>query len=88
MLVKMYFISFTLKHLIIIKSVSRPKAPKTSDATNTSRKLSSKYVSTYFEETENNLSITSHKRKSLEDLLSPKLKSSPHFSCNIVQLEN
>lgn len=48
MLVKMYFILFTLKHLIIIKSVSGTKAPKTSNVTNTYTKLSSKYASTYF----------------------------------------
>jgi len=48
MLGRMYFILFTLKLLIIIKSVSTTKAPKTSNVTNTSRKLSSKHVSTYF----------------------------------------
>lgn len=48
MLVKMYFTLFTLKHLIILKSMSRTKAPKASNVTNTFRKLSPKYVSTYF----------------------------------------
>lgn len=81
MVVKMYFTFFTLKHLIIMKSVWRTKAPKASNVTNTFRKLSSKYVSTYF-------SITSHKRKSLEVFLFPKLKSAPHFLCNAVPLKN
>lgn len=82
----MYFIVFILKHLIIIKSVSRTKACKTSNTTNASRKPSSKYVTTYSEELENNLPIKSHKTP--EDLLFLKFKRALHFSCNVVQLEN